>query len=134
MARAGDTPADEMTYDAIPILSMEEVEASIDANDTRMLAVAALSASLHGSDAEWSSSVCRRLAIHENELVRGNALLALGHMARLGRALGQHVTLSAIEKGLQDSDSYVRGQAEAAADDCEHFLGWRMQGQEKSNA
>jgi hypothetical protein len=31
-----------------------------------------------------------------------------------------------IEDGLRDSDNYVRGQAESAADDAQHFLRWKI--------
>jgi hypothetical protein len=34
--------------------------------------------------------------------------------------------LGVIEDGLRDSDNYVRGQAESAADDAQHFLRWKI--------
>ena len=68
----------------------------------------------------------RRFAAHPHFNVRGNALLGLGHIARRHRRLDRARSQAALEAGLQDAHAYVRGQADAAAGDVEHFLGWRF--------
>ena len=57
-------------------------------------------------------------------LVRGNALLSFGHLARRFGELPRDPVYTLVAQGLSDHDAYVRGQADAAADDLGQFLGW----------
>lgn len=53
------------------------------------------------------------------------------HRQNVGRAeVIRRAAQPVIEAGLQDPDSYVRGQANAAADDVEWYLGWELAGRE----
>src|SRR4029450_6947395 len=101
-----------------------EVEAAIQRDHPEELLVAVLSAALHGRDLEWAQRICVTLAGHEHFNVRGNAILVLGNLARLPGRLDRSMALPIIEAGLADSHEYVRGQADAAAGDVGHFLGW----------
>lgn len=60
-------------------------------------------------------------------LVRGNALLSFGHLARRFRQLPHEPVYDLVAYGLIDADEHVRGQADAAADDLEQFLGWHIE-------
>ena len=60
----------------------------------------------------------------EHFSVRGNA--SLGHLARIHRRLDRLAVLPIIEAALLDPHEYVRGQANAAADDIEQSLGWAL--------
>jgi len=113
-------------YEPIPQMSVGDIEAAIDRNEPEELLVAVLSAALHGSELEWAERVCAKLAAHEHFNVRGNAILGFGHLARIHGQLSRTLALPIIEAGLQDAHEYVRGQAEAAADDVEHLLGWSI--------
>lgn len=62
-------------------------------------------------------------------LVRGNALLSFGHMARRFGQLPPEPVYDLVAHGLADADVHVRGQADAAADDLEQFLGWHFERQ-----
>jgi hypothetical protein len=115
-----------MKYGVIPELSVEAVEAAIDRNEPQELLFAVLSAALYGSNPEWAEEVCRKLATHEHFNVRGNAILGLGHLARIHGRLERSITIPIIEAGMMDSHEYVRGHAHSAADDVEHFLGWSI--------
>jgi|SRR5688572_7881779 len=115
-----------MKYELIPKMSVADVEAAIGRNQPEDLLRAVLSAALYGRDLEWAQGVCRRLAAHENFNVRGNAILGLGHLARIHGRLDRLVALPIIEAGLIDSHEYVRRQAYAAADDIKHYLGWTV--------
>ena len=65
------------------------------------------------------------IASHPHFNVRGNAVLGFSHLARrFGRL--DSAAREIIEAGLRDGDSYVRGHANAAADDVQHFLGWKV--------
>jgi hypothetical protein len=58
--------------------------------------------------------------------VRGSALLGFGHLARRFRELDAGRVRPLLLAGLADPDPWVRGQADAAADDAEFYLGWRV--------
>lgn len=60
-------------------------------------------------------------------LVRGNALLSFGHLVRRFGQLPRVPVYDLIAQGLIDADGHVRGQADAAADDLEQFLGWHIE-------
>src|SRR5262245_43824887 len=113
-----------MKYHDIPPLSRAEVEEIVARDDPETLARAVLSACLHAEDATWAESLCERLAGHRDTAVRGNAILGLGHLARIHRHLTQASARALIAAALADPSAYVRGQADAAADDVEQFLGW----------
>lgn len=75
----------------------------------------------------YAESVCRELARHADPTVRGNALLGFGHLARTVGIIWKPTEVRAlVEAGLTDPDDYVRGQANAAADDLRHFLKWKL--------
>ena len=115
-----------MKYEPVPQLSVDEVEAAIRRNHPSELLVAVLSAALFARDLNWAQAVCARLAAHEHFNVRGNAILGFGHLARVHGTLERAIALPIVEAGLRDSHEYVRRQAESAADDLEHCLGWAI--------
>ena len=117
---------ERLSYQPIPELSSAEVEAALSRDSAEELLIAAVSVGLYAEDLDWAASVCCRLAVHPHPNVRGNALLSFGHLARRFRRLDRGRTLPLIVDGLGDPDPFVRGQADAAADDVEHFLGWRF--------
>jgi HEAT repeat protein len=115
-----------MKHEPIPEWTEAEVEAALERGEPEELARTSLAAALHSGSAEWAQDVCLRLAQHPEPSVRGNAVLALGHIARLHRRLDEQRVRPVITRALADGDAFVRGQADAAADDIEHFLKWRL--------
>jgi len=114
-----------MRYEPIDPMSREAVDAALGRADPEELLRVVLAVALHSEDLAWASEVCLQLARHQHFNVRGNAILGLGHLARrFGRL--DPVARDVIEEGLRDSDGYVRGQAECAAEDTQHFLRWRI--------
>ena len=109
-------------YEDPGLISVAEAEAAIVRNDPAELYLVPISVSLYAEDFEWAQGVCLRLADHPHGNVRGNALLGFGHLARRFRRLDRIRIEPLIRKGLQDTDDFVRGQADAAADDIAHFL------------
>lgn len=59
-------------------------------------------------------------------LIRGNALLCFGHLARRFGELPREPVYDLVFQGLVDPDAHVRGQADAAVDDLDQFLGWHI--------
>jgi hypothetical protein len=115
-------------YRQPPHSTAEEAEAAIARDDPAELYVVPISVSMYHVDLEWSQGVCIRLSTHRDATVRGNAVLGFGHLARRFRRLDEGVVRPIIENALLDADPYVRGQADAAADDVAHFLGWKVKG------
>jgi len=111
-------------YKPIKQRSKEEVEAALERNDPDELLHAVLAAALYSDDSHWSEEICLRLSGHEHFNVRGNAILGFGHIARIHGRLNENKVKPVIEAGLNDKSDYVRGQANAAADDVEFFLKW----------
>lgn len=71
-------------------------------------------------------TVCVALSAHDDEWVRGNAVLGFGHLARTLGRLDEARVRPVVEAALRDPSAVVRGQAVSAADDLTHFLGWRF--------
>ncbi|HEX5219687.1 MAG TPA: hypothetical protein VFZ59_08980 [Verrucomicrobiae bacterium] len=80
---------------------------------------------MHDEDFYFAQEICIKLSAHNHFNVRGNAVLGFGHIARVHRKLNQAVVQPIIQAALHDQDDYVRGQAEAAADDTTRFLSWQ---------
>lgn len=115
-----------MEYETIKELNREQIEAAILRNEPDELLMAVLSAALYSNDPVWSESVCLRLADHEHFNVRGNAILGFAHIARTHGKLDADRVKPIIESALSDESEHVRGHAEEAADDIEHYLKWRL--------
>ncbi len=77
-------------------------------------------------DPQWSENICLSLSQHSDPFVRGNAVLGLGHLSRVCGVLDKARCLPVVEAALSDPDAHVRGQANAAVDDLNHFLGWSV--------
>lgn len=105
---------------------MGDVEAVIGRGVPGELLHVPISVSLSPPDCAWAQDVCLRLASHPHFNVRGNAVLGFGHLARTCGALDEARVRPVVEAALRDPDPYVRGQADAAAGDLVHFLGWRI--------
>lgn len=115
-----------MRYKAIEPRSKDAVESAISRNDPNELIYAVLSAALYADDPDFAEGICVHLAAHEHFNVRGNAVLGFGHLARIHRRLNEGLVKPLIEAALADESAYVRGQANAAADDVEFYLKWKV--------
>ncbi|HEU0051558.1 MAG TPA: hypothetical protein VFQ39_00230 [Longimicrobium sp.] len=105
---------------------MEDVEAVIAHGEPDELLHVPIAVSLSPPDCAWAAEVCLRLAAHPHFNVRGNAILGFGHLARTCGALDEARVRPLVEAALRDPDDYVCGQAECAAGDLGHFLGWMI--------
>ena len=112
-------------YNKAPVPTSDDVGDAIARNDSLVLRQMVIGVALHWHDLAEAERVCARLSDHSNEEVRGNAILGLGHLARRFGSLSLDLS-SVISEGARDESEYVRGQAWAAADDVNHFLGWEI--------
>jgi hypothetical protein len=103
------------------------VEEAIQRDDPLELEGLVLDVALEGGEREWAEACCAQLARHRSALVRGNAVLGLGHLARRFGQLDPRRTRRLVAIALCDRSDYVRGQAESAARDLETFLRWSFE-------
>ena len=102
-----------------------DVEAVVARGDPQELLYVPIVVGMNADDCDraWAESLCFRLAEHPNFNVRGNAMLGLGHIARVCRSLDTARALPVLSRGLEDPDEYVRGHAHDAALDLHMYLG-----------
>ena len=113
-----------MKYEAVEAVTHEEAEAIARAGEAYALSRIAVAIALADEDLVWSTTFLLALTKSEHVNVRGNALLGFGHLARRFRAIpNTRAVAAAITEGLADADAFVRGQADAAADDVRQFIG-----------
>lgn len=111
-----------LNYVPIPWMSKSEINAAIRDNLVEKLEIAVLSAALNSGDGIWAEKVCFKLVNHSDPTVRGNALLSLGHIARIHGKLDRKRAIKTLEAALNDEDEFVRGHAEDALEDVQHFV------------
>lgn len=99
----------------------------IDAGECESAAKALIGMALHSTTLEPALDVVLSAARSSDPFIRGNALLSFGHLARRFGEIPEDPVYSFVVQGLGDPDSFVRGQADAAADDLNQFLGWHIE-------
>ena len=62
--------------------AQSEVEAALERDDPNELMDLVIELATDGPDRDFAETCCVRLARHRNAMVRGNALLGFGHLAR----------------------------------------------------
>lgn len=122
-----------MIYEEIKRFSRAEIKEAIVRDNPDELLYAVLSAALYSEDANWAEDVCIRLASHEHENVRGNAILGFSHRARIHGKLDEAKVKPLIESALEGESEYVRGHAYDVKDDLKFYLRWRFK-RKKSQA
>ena len=113
------------TYEQPTYEGREALQEALRHDDPTVLAQMIIGAALYEEDFDVVEAACVQLSAHPDEIVRGNAVLGFGHLARLFGRAGT-IAVDIVKKALLDESSYVRGQAHAAASDLEHFLGLRL--------
>ena len=105
----------------------EIAEAALERDDPVELMDWILELAAEGGDRAFAENCCARLARHRNAMVRGNAMLGFGHLARrFGRLDAQRIK-RLVDMALHDGSGYVREQARSAADDLTTFLAWEFE-------
>ena len=113
-----------MKYENSEEYTIAEVESAILADRVDDLIQMVVSVSMFAKDSMWAESICLRLANHTNFNVRGNAVLGLDILQECTAIYKAKKLKNIVKLALLDEHPYVLGQADAAADDLAHFLGW----------
>ena len=103
---------------------VEVAEAVLGRDDPVELMDWILEISGESGDRDLAENCCLRLARHRNAMVRGNALLGFGHLARRFGRLDANRVKRLVDTGIHDGSDYVREQARSAAEDLKTFLAW----------
>lgn len=111
-----------LRYEPIPWLGRSAINAAIRENNVELLRIAALSAALNSGDGIWAEKICYKLISNSDEIVRGNAGLGLGHIARVFGKLDRQKAIKTLKQLCKDEDEFVRGQAESGLDDVKWFV------------
>ena len=105
---------------------VEVAEAVLERDDPVELMDWILEFAGESGDRELAENCCLRLARHRNAMVRGNAMLGFGHLARRFGRLDPHRVKGLVDTSLHDGSDYVREQARSAAEDLKTFLAWEF--------
>jgi len=104
----------------------DEIEEALERDDPLELMDLISDIALEGNDGRFAENCCARLAKHRNAMVRGNAVLGFGHLARRFGRLDRRRIHRLVDIALHDHSDYVRAQAESAAEDLATFLSWEF--------
>ncbi len=121
----------QMRNKKIEPLTKEDAKQIIAWNDIERLRTVPLSLSLYSDNLYWAIGQCINLASHSDPIVRGNAILSFGHFARRFHCAHRKLVEPLIQSALKDKNKFIRGQAETAADDIDHFCTWKVNSNSK---
>lgn len=104
--------------------TIESIDQMLDSGDIAHMHEVPIAVSLNPPDCEWSLDVCIKLAVHPDPTIRGNAALGFGHLARTCPDVAlDDIVAARLAAALDDTDSYVAGQALSAHEDIIQFRG-----------
>lgn len=104
--------------------TIEDAEAVLAGTNEEEIARTLIWITMSTPDPVWSQEMCIRFARHENQYVRGNAVLGFAHLARTNGDIDRKRVSPIVAAALSDPSPFVRGHAENASDDIAHYLGW----------
>ncbi len=103
-------------------IEREEVLRILSSGKTEDIEATLISVALLDDCYEFALSTIIQGASSTTAAIRGTAILCLGHLARIHKQLPEDPVLDIVRAGLIDDNTYVRGQAENAADDIATFI------------
>ncbi len=113
-----------MQYEEVEFATVSDVRQALKRSEMEKASRLIIGVALHSQDAESAAQACLEAATSPHPIVRGNAILGLGHLARRFASLERSTVEPVLISAMSDPEPYVRGHADAAADDIQHFLGW----------
>jgi hypothetical protein len=113
-----------MQYEEIDSISRSDAMVALGSANPRDICKALVRLAFHDPDLRWVQSLCIELAEHSTVEVQSTAILCLGHLARIHRALD----LEKVVPLLIDlrKNPLLSGRVDDAMDDIEIFLGVKI--------
>ena len=103
-------------------MTKDEFEEFIKTGNAEEVAKQLIGLAFYEEDYDFALRMILLCTEHSDSNVRGNAILCLGHLARIHKRLPVDPIVSIVLNGIVDVDEYVRGQAYPAKDDIELFI------------
>jgi 3-methyladenine DNA glycosylase AlkC len=100
---------------------ISQINKFLENKDYENLAKELAGMAFYESDYDLALTTMIKFSNHENENVRGNAVLGFAHIARNHNKLSE-AAFKIVEKALRDKSSYVRGHADSAVSDIKVFI------------
>ena len=112
-------------YRPLPVYSDEEINKIMIDGTYEELGILSLAVGMNHHDWKFAQSICLKLAEHENEAIRANAVFGLAYIARTKGRLSNHLVKPVIFRELRRSENF-RWRIEDTISDINLFLGWNM--------
>lgn len=112
-------------YRPLPVYSDEEINKIMIDGTYEELGILPLAVGMNHHDWKFAQSVCLKLAEHEDEAIRANAVFGLAYIARTKGKLSKHLVKPVIFRELRRSENF-RWRIEDTISDINLFLGWNM--------
>ena len=113
-----------MQYEEVGLATAREVREALSRCEMEKASLLIIGMALHSQAADSAAQVCLEAASSPHPIVRGNAILGFGHLARRFGSLERSSVEPLLVSAMSDPEAYVRSQATSAADDIQQFLGW----------
>jgi hypothetical protein len=113
---------EELTYEPISRMTKRDMIAALKSEDPNTVLRGLLSAALYSGDGIWAEKLVYKFIDHEDPHVRGNALLSLGHIARIHGTLDRQRAIDVLRVAKHDRHEFVRGQALDSLEDVQHWI------------
>jgi hypothetical protein len=110
-----------MNYREIFPLTRPELEKLIESGNETAITDALLSAAYYDSVWRWVQDLCLRFIRHADRGIRSNAVICLGHIARIHRTLDINIVLPQLA-ALKEQDPSITPWVEEAVEDIRFFL------------
>lgn len=108
-----------LTYDALRPARRELLSRELASNDEDRMVRAMLSAALHEPDRGWVEDLVRTMLSHSRDVVREAAVLCVGHLARVHRAVDPD--LAPLLRAMQGTADSPSGRVDDALSDIRIF-------------
>lgn len=110
----------EPVYEPISRMSKRNITAALRSPDSKVVLRAILSAALYSDDGLWAEKLVYKFIDHDDPYIRGNAMLSLGHIARVHGSLNRERAIDVLRVAKNDRHEFVRSHAIDALDDVRH--------------
>ena len=113
-----------MQYEEINSISRSDAMVALGSADPRDICIALVRLALHDPDLGWVQSLCIELTWRSTVEVQSTAILCLGHLARIHRALDLEKVVPLLIELRKNP--LLSGRVDDAMDDIEIFLGVKI--------
>lgn len=119
------THGEKLIYLDLDNLSKEEVLQTLTTGSFEQLAALPFIVGENYPDWKFAQTICVKLADNEHELIRANAIMGFGYIARTKGKLEKHIVKPLVLRELRQNIEN-KGQIIDAIGDINQFMGWKL--------